>query len=370
MTDPVALAAELIRCPSVTPDDAGAMTVVESWLTRLGFACQRLDFNGIANLYARRGSAGPNFCFAGHTDVVPAGDGWTVDPFGAEIHNGRLYGRGACDMKGGVAAFVAAVARFLETEMPKGSISLLITGDEEGRAVDGTVKVLRALADRGETLDACIVGEPTNPGQIGEMMKVGRRGSLNCAVEVRGTQGHVAYPHLADNPIPVLLQILAELTAKPLDQGSEFFQPSSLVLTTVDVGNSATNVIPARARAGFNIRFNDLHSGASLSEWIKTVLAPYGDRVTHKIEISGESFVTPTGPLSDAVAAAVQEVTGLTPEPSTSGGTSDARFIARYCPVVEFGLNNQTMHKTDEHVALSDLETLTRIYQAVLARMV
>lgn len=374
LRDPVALAAELIRRPSVTPEDAGAMGLLAGWLEQLGFACHRLPFDSggprIENLYARRGEAGANLCFAGHTDVVPPGQGWTVDPFAGRVVDGHLFGRGAVDMKGAIACFVAAVARFLEAGPAAGSLSLLITGDEEGPAVDGTVKVLDWLAKRGERLDACVVGEPTNPRRLGEAMKIGRRGSMNTRLTVFGTQGHAAYPHLADNPIPRLLEMLRRLTAAPLDQGSDHFEASTLAITTVDVGNPATNVIPASARAGFNIRFNDLHSGAALQSWIRDLCAQVGGEHELAFEVSGESFLTRPGPLSEAVADAIRAVTGLTPDLSTSGGTSDARFIKNACPVVEFGLVNQTMHKTDERVPVADLEQLTRIYGAVLDRLV
>ncbi|MBF0324736.1 MAG: succinyl-diaminopimelate desuccinylase [Alphaproteobacteria bacterium] len=369
LTDPAGLASGLIRCPSVTPDDAGAIGLLAGWLERLGFTCHVIcsatGGPAVQNLYARRGTAGPNFCFAGHTDVVPPGAGWTVDPFAGQVMNGRLYGRGAVDMKGAIAAFVAAIARRGDNA---DSVSLLITGDEEGPAVDGTVKVLDWLTAKGETLDACVVGEPTNPARLGDMLKIGRRGSMNTRITVTGTQGHAAYPHLADNPIPRLLEMLRRLTAEPLDHGSPLFQPSTLALTTIDVGNTATNVIPAQARAAFNIRFNDLHSSASLEEWIRRTVAEIGGDYDCSIEVSGESFLTQPGPLSAAVSDAVQRITGLRPEFSTSGGTSDARFIKNHCPVLEFGLINQTMHKVDEHVALSDLEQLTEIYQAVLDR--
>ncbi|MBI5164644.1 MAG: succinyl-diaminopimelate desuccinylase [Magnetospirillum sp.] len=373
-SDPLPLAAALLRCPSVTPDDAGAIDVLIAALEPLGFVCHDLTFATggppIRNLYARLGGEGPNLCFAGHTDVVPAGQGWSADPFAAEIRDGRLFGRGATDMKGAIACFVAAVARFLARGRPRGSISLLITGDEEGPAVDGTVKVLDWLAARGERLDACIVGEPTNPGRIGEMMKIGRRGSLNTRLTVHGTQGHAAYPHLADNPIPRLMAILGRLSAAPLDAGNAHFQASTLTITTIDVGNPATNVIPAQARAGFNIRFNDLHTGASLKAWIEAVVAERGGRTDVAFELSGESFLTAPGPLSQAVATAAQAVTGLVPEASTTGGTSDARFIRHACPVVEFGLATGTMHKADENVAVADLETLTAVYGAALERLV
>ncbi|BAE52678.1 succinyl-diaminopimelate desuccinylase [Paramagnetospirillum magneticum] len=371
--DPVPLAQALIRCPSVTPEDAGALDVLAGALEELGFACHHIrSATGgpeIRNLYARLGTEAPNLCFAGHTDVVPPGKGWTVEPFAAGIDQGRLFGRGSADMKGAIACFVAAVARLLEDGAPKGSLSLLITGDEEGPAVDGTVKVLDWLAARGERIDCCIVGEPTNPRKLGDMMKIGRRGSLNCRLTVFGTQGHSAYPHLADNPIPRLLDILRRLTEAPLDEGTPHFQASTLALTTVDVGNPATNVIPAEARAGFNIRFNDLHSGASLERWIRDTVAQAGGEVEIKVEVSGESFLTPPGALSDALAEAAFEVTGLRPELSTSGGTSDARFIKNHCPVVEFGLVGQTMHKSDEHVSVADMEALTEIYRRVLVRL-
>lgn len=369
--DPLPLAQALIRCPSVTPADAGALDVLERALTALGFACRRLPFGGdgrprIDNLYARLGDAAPNFCFAGHTDVVPVGQGWTAEPFAGEVRDGRLIGRGAADMKGAIACFVAAAARFVGQGSLPGSISLLITGDEEGPAVDGTRRVLDWLKAEGETLDACVVGEPTNPDSLGDMIKIGRRGSLNGRLRVFGSQGHSAYPHLADNPIPRLLRMLQSLTDEPLDHGSEHFQPSTLALTTVDVGNAATNVIPAEARAGFNIRFNDRHSGASLERWLRGRLDAVSGRYALDVEVSGESFLTPPGRLSQVLAAAIRQVTGRTPELSTSGGTSDARFIKDFCPVAEFGLVGQTMHKADEQVAVADLERLTRIYHASL----
>ncbi len=372
--DPIALAQDLIRCASVTPEDAGAMGVLTRALEGMGFVCHAVDSATggplIKNLYARLGEAGPNFCFAGHTDVVPVGGTWTVDPFGGQVIDGRLFGRGAADMKGAIACFVAAVSRFLEAGPAKGSISLLITGDEEGPAVDGTVKVLDWLAARGEKLDLCLVGEPTNPRFLGEMMKIGRRGSLNCKIRVFGTQGHAAYPHLADNPIPRLLEMLRRLTETPLDEGSEHFQASTLALTTVDVGNAATNVIPGEARAGFNIRFNDLHTGARLEQWIRATLDSVGGDYDCRIEVSGESFLTQPGVLSNALADAAEAVTGRRPELSTTGGTSDARFIKNFCPVLEFGLVAQTMHKVDEHVLVDDMRALTDIYGRVLERLV
>ncbi len=370
--DPLLLAQALIRRPSVTPADEGALDVLEAALTTLGFHCTRLSFGAdagrppITNLYARRGREGRNFCFAGHTDVVPAGQDWSVPPFEGRVVDGYLYGRGAADMKGAIACFVAAVARLQPRELPSGSISLLITGDEEGRALDGTARVLDWLAEQGERLDICLVGEPTNPRHLGEMIKIGRRGSLNGRLRVLGTPGHVAYPHLADNPLPRLLDMLKAITGRPLDEGTPHFQPSSLVLTSIDVGNATSNVIPAEGRAAFNIRFNDRHSGASLEQWLRHRFDEVGGTYELEIEVSGESFLTPPGLLSDTLCKAIVETTGRTPELSTTGGTSDARFIKNACPVVEFGLVGQSMHKGDERVCLADLEALTLIYQRVL----
>ena len=359
----------------MTPRDDGALDVLQGALQSLGFKCERMFFSetdddGVDNLYARLGTGAPNFCFAGHTDVVPVGDGWTVDPFGAPVIDGHLYGRGASDMKSAIAAFVAGVARFLRDQgQPKGSISLLITGDEEGDAVNGTVKMLDKLKRRGEKLDACVVGEPTNPTLLGEMIKIGRRGSLTAKLTVYGMQGHSAYPHLADNPIPRLMKMLAAITEKSLDEGSAHFQASTLAITTVDVGNAATNVIPAAARAGFNIRFNDLHTGASLTSWLRKTFDELAmGHYELSVRISGESFLTPPGSLSSLVADSVKAVLGTTPELSTTGGTSDARFIKDACPVCEFGMVGQSMHKADERCALADLENLTAIYHRILAR--
>jgi succinyl-diaminopimelate desuccinylase len=367
------LAQALIRCASVTPQDSGALDVLQKALEALGFRCERMRFeepgaDPVDNLYARLGTASPNFCFAGHTDVVPVGDGWTVDPFKAEVINGQLYGRGASDMKSAIAAFVEAASRFLAAGKPPGSISLLITGDEEGDAINGTRKMLAVLKARGETLDACLVGEPTNPMKLGEMIKIGRRGSLTAKLTVFGTAGHAAYPHLADNPIPRLLAMLTAITAEPLDKGSDHFQASTLAITTVDVGNAATNVIPGMARAGFNIRFNDLHSGKALSDWLRATFNKIAPPDTYElsIKISGESFITPPGPLSTMVADAVKATLGVTPELSTTGGTSDARFIKDACPVCEFGMVGQTMHKADERCAVVDIENLSAIYLRVL----
>ena len=372
---PLALARALIRCESVTPADGGALDVLQSALETLGFTCHRLLFEEpstapVDNLYARRGEDAPNFCFAGHTDVVPTGDraGWTREPFAAHVEDGVLYGRGASDMKGAIAAFVAAVARFGERPAGGGSISLLITGDEEGPAINGTRKVLNWLDAQGETLDACLVGEPTNPDEVGEMVKIGRRGSLNGTLRVTGRQGHVAYPALADNPLPRLVVLLDALLALELDQGTDHFQPSRLELTSIDVGNEATNVVPGAAAARFNVRFNDRHTGASLERTIRASLDATGEPYELATEVSGEAFVTPPGRLSTIIADSVVAVTGMTPRLSTTGGTSDARFIKDYCPVAEFGLIGRTMHRTDECVPVEAMERLADIYLGVLER--
>jgi succinyl-diaminopimelate desuccinylase len=378
--DPVALARELIRRPSVTPADAGALDVLQAALAPLGFACHRLRFEApgtapVDNLYARLGIAAPNFCFAGHTDVVPVGDAaaWRADPFGAEVIDGVLYGRGAADMKGAIAAFVAAVAGFVAARGGDfgGSISLLVTGDEEGPAVNGTRKVLAWLEERGERLDACLVGEPTNPTRLGEMIKIGRRGSLTGRLTVHGVQGHTAYPQLADNPCHRLVRLLHAITAERLDAGSEHFEPSTLQIATIDVGNPASNVIPGQASAAFNIRFNDRHRSDTLERWLRTRLdeaVGEGGRYTLEITVSGESFLTPPGPLSTLVGDAVEAELGRRPALGTAGGTSDARFIKDHCPVAEFGIVGRTMHKVDERASLADLEALTRIYRGVLDR--
>ena len=373
--DPVALATAMIRCPSVTPADAGALGVLQAALEGLGFTCHRLMFSepgaeDVDNLYARIGEAAPNFCFAGHTDVVPVGDAgaWTAGPFDGDVIDGALFGRGAADMKGAIACFTAAAARLLESRGPgfTGSISLLITGDEEGPAINGTVKMLDWLAARGETLDACLVGEPTNPESLGEMVKIGRRGTITGRLAVHGTQGHIAYPQRADNPIPRLLRSLSALNDEVLDEGTEHFQPSNLEVTTIDVGNAATNVIPSLARAVFNIRFNDKHTGAGLAAWMREVCARHAGDHALEIHIGGEAFLTPPGALSEAVSAAIERVLGVRPELSTTGGTSDARFIKDHCPVVEFGLAGQTMHQVDERVPVADIHSLTDIYAALL----
>ena len=373
--DPVDLAQALIRCPSVTPADEGAMDVLQSALEELGFTCHRLPFATgnapeVQNLYARIGDRAPNFCFAGHTDVVPVGDAneWSVDPFAAEIKGDRLYGRGASDMKTAIAGFAAAAARFLESRdngFP-GSISLLITGDEEGEAVNGTVKVLEWLKEKGEVLDACLVGEPTNPETLGDMIKIGRRGSMTAFLTVHGASGHAAYPHLADNPVERLVKMLSAVLDKPLDDGTEHFQPSTAVVTTIDVGNPVANVIPARAEARINVRFNDLHTGARVGTLLRRRLDDIGGDYDLDARVSGESFLFPPGPLSNLVAGAVEKATGKRPEFSTAGGTSDARFIKDHCPVCEYGMTNQTAHKADENALVSDIQLLSDIYQSVL----
>jgi succinyl-diaminopimelate desuccinylase len=376
LVDPLPLARALIRCPSVTPADAGALDVLEAALAGLGFICHRLAFDeggtAVDNLYARLGTAAPNFCYAGHTDVVPVGDAdaWSFDPFAAEVVNDVLYGRGAADMKGSIACFVAAAARFLQAREGRfpGSISLLITGDEEGEAINGTVKVLDWLRERGESLDACVVGEPTNPRQLGEMVKIGRRGSLTGRLCVYGAQGHVAYPHLADNPIPRLLAMLGAMDGPALDEGNEHFQPSNLEVTSIDVGNPAANIIPAAAHATFNVRFNDHHTGVELKAWLRGCCDAIGGGYDLEVRVSGEAFLTPPGPFSDLVVDAVRGRLNTTPELSTSGGTSDARFIKDFCPVAEFGLVGETMHKVDERAAVADLAALSDIYLGVLER--
>lgn len=373
--DPVALTRDLIRCRSITPQDDGALAVMENALSRLGFTCHRLPFSEpgaaeVHNLLAVIGEAGPHFCFAGHSDVVPPGnlEGWTVDPFGGMIIDGAIYGRGANDMKGALAAMVAAVARHLQGRggKPLGRISLLITGDEEGPAINGTRKVLEWMAARDLVPDACVVGEPTNPKRMGEMVKIGRRGSLSGRLTVHGIQGHVAYPQFADNPLHPLVRLLADLVAERLDDGTPHFQPSNLQITSIDTDNEAPNVIPAQASAAFNIRFNDLHTAASLEARLRDRLERAGMRYELQISVSGEAFVTAPGAFTDLVSNAVRSVTGVTPELSTSGGTSDARFIKDFCKVAEFGLVGETMHKVDERASAADIERLTETYRRIL----
>lgn len=368
--DAIALAQALIRLPSVTPEDAGCMDLLERTLAPLGFRCRRMRFGEIENLYARRGEDGPNLCFAGHTDVVPVGDAaaWTRDPFGAEVADGVLHGRGAADMKTAVAAWIAAAADVTAS----GSLSLLITGDEEGPAVDGTRRVVEALTAEGERIDGCVVGEPSSADTLGDMIKVGRRGSLNAWITVQGIQGHVAYPHRAANPVPVLVDLLHRLQSRVLDAGWPEFQPSNLEVTTVDVGNSATNVIPAEARARLNIRFNPAHRGADLAAWIEQACEAanegFSGRVTARCTTSGEAFLTEPGAFTAVVAGAVEDVLGRSPQLSTTGGTSDARFIRALCPVVELGLVGKTIHQVDEQVAVADVLALQRIYGRVIDR--
>jgi succinyl-diaminopimelate desuccinylase len=368
LTDPLPLAQSLIRCASVTPADAGAQDALCETLGRLGFRIHRLRYGEIENIFARLGNGGRHICFAGHTDVVPVGAvHWRTDPFGGEVRDGALYGRGACDMKGAIAAFVAGVAQHLEQGTPNGSVSLLITGDEEGPATDGTVKVLEWMRANDQIPDFCLVGEPTCPAKLGDMIKIGRRGSVNMKIEVHGTQGHVAYPQRADNPVHRLIQALDALTSAPVDAGTDWFEASSLQVTSFDVGNGATNVIPASARAALNIRFNDEHSGASLTAWVRATMSRYAKRFDLESSISGESFLTKPGPLVDILRRAIVRATGIDPKLDTGGGTSDARFIANYCPVAEFGLVGATMHQTDECVPVEELRDLARIYRDILA---
>ena len=371
--DPVELAQALIRRPSVTPADAGAMDVLQQALTGLGFACRRMKFGEIENLYARRGTGRPNLCFAGHTDVVPPGDeaAWRHGPFEAQVQDGVLYGRGAADMKGGIAAFVAAASQALADGEPKGSLSLLITGDEEGIATHGTRKVVEALQTEGEAIDHCIVGEPSSSEVLGDMVKIGRRGSLNASITVEGRQGHVAYPHRAANPVRPLIELLAVLQAHRLDDGSPQFQPSNLEVVTVDVGNPATNVIPARASARLNIRFNPAHTSKTLSAWLsaecEAAQAGFaGGRIGLDIQVSGEAFLTEPGDFVELIREASLQVLGREPELSTTGGTSDARFICKLCPVVELGLVGRSMHGVDEHAPEKDIRDLTRLYRRLI----
>lgn len=370
--DALALAQALIRCPSVTPKNAGALDVLEGVLKELGFTTHRLPFGDVDNLYARLGDSTPHFCFAGHTDVVPVGEGWHADPFAAEVRDGHLYGRGAADMKSAIAAFVAAAARIASRpEKFKGSISLLITGDEEGVAVNGTVKMLEWLKARGEKIDHCIVGEPTSVGQAGDTLKIGRRGSINFKLFVKGVQGHVGYPQKAKNPIPALAELITQLATHKLDKGSEHFDPSTLAFTSVDVGNDATNVIPAEARAAFNIRFNDKHTPDSLTNWVKDrasiIAQESGCEITVTSQTSGVSFLTAPGKFTQQISDTISGITGQVPFFSTSGGTSDARFIKDVCPVVELGLAGATMHKADECVPVAEIASLTDIYAALLS---
>lgn len=385
MTDALSLARDLIRCPSVTPADAGALGVLENALNAAGFTCHRVTFSepgtaDVDNLYARIGTEGPHISFAGHTDVVPPGDesAWSVGAFSGEVKDGFLHGRGAVDMKGGIACSVAAVLEHLAANDGKpradgtGSISFLITGDEEDVSINGTIKLLKWAAERGETFDHCVLGEPSNVETLGDTIKVGRRGSQSGTLYVDGVQGHVAYPHRAANPVPDISRLIVAISDEPLDHGSAQFQASNLEFTSVDVGNKANNVIPGEARAKFNIRYNDNHTQASLRELVEMRLTKAcGNRIRARIvwEPSNSNvFVTKPGPFTDLAVSAIEEVTGRKPELSTSGGTSDARFISSYCPVIEFGLVGQTMHQVNERVPVKDLEKLTQVYRGILTR--
>jgi succinyl-diaminopimelate desuccinylase len=368
MNDAIALAKTLIAAPSVTPATGAVFDVLEAALKDKGFAVDRFiageaPDGPVENLFATRGE-GKHFAFAGHLDVVPPGKGWTSDPFAPEVRGGLLYGRGAVDMKGSIAAFVAAIP-----DDATGRISLIITGDEEGPAVFGTVALIDLMKAKGLIPDLCLVGEPTSVNRLGDMMKIGRRGSVNIWITVPGTQGHVAYPHLADNPIPRLVRLLSDIEAIILDEGNDWFQASNIEITDIEVGNPATNVIPAAAKARLSIRFNDMHSGASLVSMIESKVHAIDPKAEVLARISGEAFLTPPGDLSTLVAAAIEEVTGVSPELSTTGGTSDARFLSKLCPVVEFGLPNATMHKLDEAAAINDIEALSKIYASVLAKV-
>jgi succinyl-diaminopimelate desuccinylase len=367
--DPIPLAQALIRCRSVTPADDGALDVMQGALQALGFGCTRLRFNEVDNLFARRGTEGPHLCYAGHTDVVPPGDeaAWADSPFAAVIRDGVLYGRGACDMKGGIAAFVAGLTDYLAANPNHpGSISLLITGDEEGPSVDGTRRVLEWMAENGHTPDMCVVGEPTSQQALGDTIKIGRRGSMNAWITVRGKQGHSAYPQKADNPVHRLTRVLHALTSAPLDQGSEWFEASTLQVTGIQVENSATNVIPAEARAFLNIRFNDKHNSAALTEHLRAVLTEHAPDHEMRVQVSGESFLTKPGPFVEALSRAVERSTGLTPRLDTGGGTSDARFITHHCPVAELGAVGATLHQRDESAPVEELRALAGLYRTVL----
>ena len=372
--DPVELTAKLIKCASVTPKDAGALALIEAELSAAGFDCTRIERGGIQNLFARWGAPGQSrtFGFNGHTDVVPVGEvaDWTYDPFGAEIHEGQMWGRGATDMKSGVAAFVAAAVNYVTLTPPDGAIIITITGDEEGDAVDGTTAILDWMAEHQERMSVCLVGEPTCPNHMGEAMKIGRRGSMTIDLVANGIQGHSAYPHRAKNPVPAMARLIDRLASHELDQGTDHFDASTLAATTIDTGNPANNVIPATCRATVNIRFNDAHTSSALAKWVAEeadkVSGETGVEFDMSTRVSGESFLTPPGPLSDLVAMSVAAETGSKPELSTSGGTSDARFIKDHCDVVEFGLVGKTMHQVDERVPVDDIRQLCAIYARIL----
>ncbi len=372
--DVIELSQKLISCPSVTPKDEGALVYLGEILTSLGFECHHLGFgegdDHVPNLFARIGAEGPHICYAGHTDVVPPGseDQWTYGPFNPHIEDGVLYGRGASDMKGSVAAFVSAAAAYLQDNKSQGSISLLITGDEEGPSINGTIKVLEWMKENNHLPDVALVGEPTNPNHLGQEIKIGRRGSVNGTITVNGKQGHVAYPHLADNPLPRLVKLLDTLASHQFDEGSEFFPPTNLEIATIDVGNPATNVIPESGQATFNLRFSDIWTGESLINELHSILAPLGYDFTLDTTISAESFITQPGTWSETVLQAVKDVTGKTAEFTTNGGTSDARFTTLYCPTVEFGGVNATIHQINENAAVQDLKDLTAIFKRVIER--
>ena len=377
LVDPVELSQRLIRCPSVTPEEGGALDELQVVLEKIGFRCTRLVFSesgtpDVDNLYARIGETGPNFCFAGHSDVVPPGQSaeWSGDPFSGIIADGKLFGRGSSDMKSAIAAFVAAAERFIKESLNKRefSISLLITGDEEGPAINGTSKVLEWMEENNENIDSCVVGEPTNPDFLGGMAKIGRRGSLTGWLTVFGTQGHTAYPHLADNPLSRLVKMLAPLSEENLDEGTEYFPPTTAAIASIDTGNSASNVIPNKATATFNIRFNDSRTSEELENWLRNIFEEIGGKFELETACSSNAFITQPGALSEDLVDSVKEVTGLSPELSTTGGTSDARFIRKYCPVIEFGGVGKTMHKINEHVEVEDIRVLSDIYLALLRR--
>ena len=377
LIDPIELSQRLIRCPSVTPIEGGALDELQTVLERIGFKCTRLVFSesgtpDVDNLYARIGEDGANFCFAGHSDVVPPGlsSEWSGDPFSGMIADGKLFGRGSSDMKSAIAAFVAAAERFIKEKFDKGSfsISLLITGDEEGPAINGTVKVLEWMEENNEKIDCCIVGEPTNPDFLGGMAKIGRRGSLTGWLTVFGTQGHTAYPHLADNPLSRLVKMLAPLSEETLDEGTKYFPPTTVAIASIDTGNPASNVIPNKATATFNIRFNDSRKSEEIENWLRNIFEEVGGKFELETACSSNAFITQPGALSEDLVDSVKEVTGLSPELSTTGGTSDARFIRKYCPVIEFGGVGKTMHKINEHVEVEDIRVLSDIYLALLRR--
>ena len=371
MINAVDLTADLIRCSSVTPNEGGALKLLEAILSDHGFSCTRVDRGKVSNLFARWGS-GKTFGFNGHTDVVPVGDisSWTFDPFGAKIHDGWMYGRGAADMKSGVAAFAAAAIDFVTDTPPSGSIVLAITGDEEGPAKDGTLALLDWMEAKNEFMDVCLVGEPTCPDEMGQMIKIGRRGSMNAHFKVTGKQGHSAYPHRAKNPLPAMARLVDQLSMTELDHGTQHFDASTIAVVTIDTGNSATNLIPKQSLATVNIRFNDSHSGDSLTKWLKIqteeIMETFGVEISTEVHISGESFITPPGAFSDLVARAVQVETNRKPILSTSGGTSDARFVQHHCPVIEFGLVGKTMHQVDERVEVAQIHQLKSIYTRIL----